>query len=236
MAARSVWKVPSRFTPTTRRHSLSVYSCSGLLRPMPALAIDVGEPAHRVGGRVHGGGGGVGIGHVDRRRRARRSRRRPPRRASPSRSSTATCAPRAASSASGGRADARAAAGDDGAVPVERLAHRGVQRERRRLDAGDHRRAAVHDRTGDRRGGASARPRPRARPSSSRRASAAPRQKCGTVAERDVVVRRAADVEGAGRRPELGLVAVGRGVDEQQRVARRDRRCRRARCRRRRCA
>ena len=149
MAARSVWNVPSRFTPTTRRHSLSVYSCSGLLSPMPALATTSVSPPIASAGRVHRRGGGVRVGDVD-------GEGVPADLGGDGRRGVAVAVEHgdrgaaAGEAPGGGGADAGAPAGDDGPVPVERLAHRGVQRERGGLDARDHRGAAVHDGTGHR--------------------------------------------------------------------------------------
>ena len=236
IAARSVWKVPSRFTPTTRRHSSSVCLWSGLLSPIPALAITSVSPP-------------MATARVarprrwwrrDRRRRPRtRAPRPPPRPRAPRRRRGRARPPRrlARPAAGGGGADARAASGDDRSVAGEvLLGHRGVSRERCRADAGDDRRAAAHDRAPPPRGAAIASTTPSSTTVSSRRASAAPRQKWGPCPRATwwFGVRPTSKVLGGGA--ELGLVAVGRRVEQQQWIACGDGHARRARCRRPRCA
>ena len=96
------------------------------------------------------------------------------------------------------------AAGDDRPVAGQvldavGLGQRGSRREGGGADAGDHRGAAAHDRPGHRRACDHRSATPSSTTDSSRRASAAPRQKCGPKPEGHVVVGGAADVEACPR-------------------------------------
>ena len=76
------FNVPFRFTSTSRSHSFSVYVCSGLRLPMPALLKIEVSPPSALAASSTAAADRVGVGDVDddRRRRRSRSRRRQRRR------------------------------------------------------------------------------------------------------------------------------------------------------------
>ena len=65
MAARSVWNVPSRFTPDDESPLLVGVQVERLVQPEPGVGHHVGEPSHRLGGGEDGRGRGVRVGDVD---------------------------------------------------------------------------------------------------------------------------------------------------------------------------